>query len=209
MGEEEQGCSRSVPTLHIVERCPKDITEWIKEKDRKQCHQIQQNCTEIDNFEYHCLPNRVLDTLFEVCAPTRVIIGKHCPFYDVQQRVIGPNYNQPCKKHRKKCPDVYSSNELYKYQECYQEVTTSLNAPKDSKEINIKGEESHPAFLVGIYLIIVCLVVVIGLFSFLVHVHQVVVKRQRQGNGICSRKTKEENGTVEEVTSMTEVKKGE
>lgn len=33
-----ENCPQSVLTIDIVDACPKDITEYIKAKERKQCH---------------------------------------------------------------------------------------------------------------------------------------------------------------------------
>lgn len=70
-----KSCFQSIPTQTIVESCPEDSTEWIKASDKKQCNRISHNCSEIDDFQYHCLPNRLLNKLVEVCAPTKVIVG--------------------------------------------------------------------------------------------------------------------------------------
>lgn len=71
-----KSCPQSIPTETVVQACPTEKTEWIKAKEKKQCHLIIHNCTEKDKFQYHCLPNKVLDMLVEVCAPTKVIVGK-------------------------------------------------------------------------------------------------------------------------------------
>lgn len=71
-----KSCPQSIPTVTVVHACPKDKTEWIKAKEKKQCNLIIHNCTEKDKFQYHCLPNKVLDKLVEVCAPTKIIVGK-------------------------------------------------------------------------------------------------------------------------------------
>lgn len=70
------GCPQSIPTMNIVNSCPKDITELIKAKERKQCYLISQNCTTTDRFEYHCLPNKFINTFVEVCTPKAIIVGK-------------------------------------------------------------------------------------------------------------------------------------
>lgn len=71
-----KSCPQSIPTKTIVEACPVDSTEWIKAKEKKQCHLTIHNCTDKDKFHYHCLPNKFLDVQVEVCAPTTVIVGK-------------------------------------------------------------------------------------------------------------------------------------
>lgn len=74
--QEGDGCPQSIPTENVVEACPADSTEWIKAKEKKLCHLVIQNCTDKDRFQYHCLPNKFLDILVEVCAPNKVIVGK-------------------------------------------------------------------------------------------------------------------------------------
>lgn len=71
-----KSCPQSIPTETVVQACPTEKTEWINAKEKKQCNLIIHNCTEKDKFQYHCLPNKVLDMLVEVCAPTKVIVGK-------------------------------------------------------------------------------------------------------------------------------------
>lgn len=71
-----EGCLESIPTITVVNRCPKDITEWIKSKSRKQCHLANQNCTTLERFEYHCLPDKYHESFMEVCAPRKNIVGE-------------------------------------------------------------------------------------------------------------------------------------
>lgn len=72
-----EGCFQSIPTISIVEACPTDFPEWTKAKERKQCHMVVQNCTKKSKFEYHCLSTKSLGVFFELCAPTKVIVGKY------------------------------------------------------------------------------------------------------------------------------------
>lgn len=115
----EGGCPQSIPTLNEADACPKTITEWIKAKERKQCYLISQNCTTKKEFEYHCLPNTVTGLFVELCAPPKVIVGYHCPIYDMERNTIEANFNEPCKDHLKPCEEVYKSNSAYKYQDCF------------------------------------------------------------------------------------------
>lgn len=71
-----KGCPQSIPTINEVYACPKTILEWTKAKERKQCNLIRQNCTTKEDFEYHCLPNAVLGMFVELCAPSKIIVGK-------------------------------------------------------------------------------------------------------------------------------------
>lgn len=114
-----EGCPQSIPTRTEVPVCPKDITEWEKARERKQCHVISENCTTDNKFEYHCLSNSNLGQFVEVCAPTKVIVGQYCPSYDMERNIIEPNFQQSCKAHLKPCLNVYKSSFVYQYQECF------------------------------------------------------------------------------------------
>ncbi|XP_078333623.1 uncharacterized protein LOC111099646 [Crassostrea virginica] len=56
----------------------------------------------------------------EVCAPTRLIVGKKCAEYNYLGVVVQRNDKVNCSK----CPNVYNSSQSYRYPECYQPVTT-------------------------------------------------------------------------------------
>lgn len=81
----EEACFQSIPTISIVDHCPKDFSEWMIAKDIKQCYWISQKCTKPERFEYHCLPDRYHKQFIEVCAPTKWIVGMNCPFYDMEK----------------------------------------------------------------------------------------------------------------------------
>ncbi|XP_048771831.2 uncharacterized protein LOC125677722 isoform X2 [Ostrea edulis] len=175
----ENGCPQSIPTMNVVKRCPKDSTEWIKAKERKQCHLVVQNCSKLrQEFVYHCLPNKVLDSLIEVCAPTKIIVGNYCPFYDLRRNTIGPNFNQPCKDHVKKCANVYTSNSVHRYQECYEEIQENTT---DDPEKRIFLD---PALTNGIYVICAILAAVLLLFAIRIYLLRPCVRKdKRGGNG--------------------------
>lgn len=78
-----EGCPQSIPTITFVHSCPKNITEIIKAKERKQCYLISQNCTTPDKFEYHCLPNKYINKFVEVCASKTVIVGKKTYYIEI------------------------------------------------------------------------------------------------------------------------------
>lgn len=64
--------------------------EWEREKERKQCHLIIQNCTNAEKFQYHCLPDKFIDTFVEVCAPILQTVGKNIffPFFKVKDSIV-------------------------------------------------------------------------------------------------------------------------
>lgn len=55
--------------------CPEDPEAWEKAKKEKQCQLVIHNCTKEGELQYHCLPNKELDMLVEVCAISRFIVG--------------------------------------------------------------------------------------------------------------------------------------
>lgn len=157
-----KNCQQSIPTETVVQACPKDKTEWIKAKEKKQCDSIIHNCTEKDKFQYHCLPNKVLDMLVEVCAPTKIIVGQHCPYYDTERHSIEPNFNQRCNSDR--CSNVYSSNETYRYKSCYEEIK-KMDARQVSpgNKLSLEVSDNYPELAIGIYITWVLLLVVLVL----------------------------------------------
>lgn len=159
-----QSCPQSIPTLTFVEACPRDNTEWIHAKDRKQCHLTIQNCSDAAKFQYHCLPNRQLDKLIEVCAPTKLIIGRYCPFYDMEKHTIEQNYNQPCNDHVMQCKEIYTSSAVHQYQECFTEISGEKST-KQENIISVQWSDGHLALAIGIYTICGCLIIVVALFS--------------------------------------------
>lgn len=160
--KESESCPQSISTETIVEKCPVDSSEWIRAKERKQCHMVIQHCTATENFQYHCLPNKFLDVLVEVCTSTKVIVGQNCPYYDLQRKTIVPNFNQPCQN---ECPNVYSSSQAYKYQTCYEEVkekeTKQVTPENRSSQLSLEVSESYPELAIGIYMICGLLIVVV------------------------------------------------
>lgn len=165
-----KSCFQSIPTQNIVESCPEDSTEWIKASDKKQCNRIIHNCSEIDDFQYHCLPNRLLNKLVEVCAPTKVIVGQHCPYYDLQRAIIEPNFNQPCSSHSDPCSEVYSSSVTYKYQQCYKEIKGRKTMPASPEsKVSLDVSDSNPALLIGIYVIGAILIIIVILFAIRIY----------------------------------------
>ena len=60
-----------------VQSCPTTKEELEKQKARKNCEALkkQQNCTEPEKFQYHCVINELENSLVEVCAPEYIING--------------------------------------------------------------------------------------------------------------------------------------
>lgn len=199
---EGESCPQSIPTLTIVEACPKDNTEWIIAKDRKQCHLTIQNCSDADKFQYHCLPNRQLDKLIEVCAPTKLIIGRHCPFYDTDKHTIEQNYNQPCNDHVKQCKQIYTSSAVHQYQECFTEITGEIPT-KQENILSVQWSDGHLALTIGIYTICGCLIVVVALFS--VRIHHLHLPPPCRNSKCCNNTMSSEPGEMVDLKTNPEV----
>lgn len=195
-----EGCLQSIPTRTVVAACPKGITEWIKAKRRKMCHSISQNCTTAEKFEYHCLPNTLLDLFVEVCAPTKVIIGQHCPSYNMDLNVIETNFNQPCKDHLTPCLDVYQSNTIYNYPECFKEFN---NKEADNIAGSIVIAHDNTVLNNGLYVICISLVVLIILLFI-----NICCPRKCTGMYkrvfICGSKTGDRKQTTDEELKLKE-----
>lgn len=157
-----EGCLQSIPTLNEVDACPKGTLEWTRAKERKRCYLISQNCTTTKEFEYHCLPNTVIGLFVELCAPPKVIVGYHCPSYDMERNIIEANFNQPCKDHLKPCEEVYKSNTVYKYQECFKE--------NNNKEANNAAAPIIIAMDYSVFMYVICIFLSVCVLLLTIHV---------------------------------------
>lgn len=120
---------------------------------------ISQNCTTDDEFEYHCLSNTIPGQFVEVCAPTTIIVGQHCPSYDMERNIIVPNFEQSCKDHLKPCLNVYKSSLVYQYQECYLYQENNKDANNIINPITIVNDNT--VLDNGVYVICASLAVLI------------------------------------------------
>ncbi|XP_062608267.1 uncharacterized protein LOC134270108 [Saccostrea cucullata] len=109
-------CITSNETLKYVDHCPTTRKEWQEQSLQKNCNKINQNCTERNNFQYHCLINELVNQTVEVCAPVTEILGHKCAEYNVIGTRIQDNAVLNCTD----CPFRFNSNEAFKYQQCYQ-----------------------------------------------------------------------------------------
>uniref|UniRef100_A0A8W8JIS8 Uncharacterized protein n=2 Tax=Magallana gigas TaxID=29159 RepID=A0A8W8JIS8_MAGGI len=108
-------CPESIPTVSIVSRCPSNAMEWKSAAEKKKCNFLGkiQNCTEAENFVYHCVLNEDTTELLELCAPVWFMAGYCARFSEVNKRII----NDPgleCTKFDPPCPSRFPSNESYK-----------------------------------------------------------------------------------------------
>lgn len=73
-----RNCIWSTQTVEKVKSCPVSISEWERRKEIKNCSLLaqKQNCTDVSNFEYHCVINEYENAFIEVCAPVYIINGE-------------------------------------------------------------------------------------------------------------------------------------
>ncbi|XP_062585233.1 uncharacterized protein LOC134246902 [Saccostrea cucullata] len=110
-------CRKSLDTLENVPNCPKDKEGWNERAKQKNCEALSHNCSEL---KYHCVLNEHGNGTVEVCAPPRFLQG-YCPSFITSTSTLYDHYGKKCSDFRyNPCPGRYSSNETYKYQECYQ-----------------------------------------------------------------------------------------
>lgn len=72
-----RACLASISTKKIVQECPKSVEDFTKRAYEMNCHQIPQNCTSPDNFQYHCLPTEDRNIFVDVCAEVKYISCKY------------------------------------------------------------------------------------------------------------------------------------
>lgn len=121
---ESRYCKEAVDSVKIVETCPTSKKEWDNAARKKDCSKIalQQNCSSVENFEYHCVINGYRTETLEVCAPSRLIFG-HCVEFNEPGGVIQDQISAPCIETFPKCAAMYLSSTAYKYPDCYQLVS--------------------------------------------------------------------------------------
>ncbi|XP_062566021.1 uncharacterized protein LOC134228389 [Saccostrea cucullata] len=111
-------CEHSISTIVFVDDCPRSLKEWTKASGRKRCHNIPQNCTSPDQFQYHCLLDPNNQRLFEICATRRIMTGQFCPKFNIHRFRLENNYGCPCVNGTPSCPYHYRSTDVYKCGYC-------------------------------------------------------------------------------------------
>ncbi|XP_062619377.1 uncharacterized protein LOC134280946 [Saccostrea cucullata] len=106
-------------TITFVPACPRNATEWFIAAENKNCSKLSEDFTE--ELVYHCVPNHFNNITLEVCAPVKYIVFGHCVEYSFFGNTIQANYDTDCQT----CPIYYTSNEVYKYEECYHRTSIS------------------------------------------------------------------------------------
>lgn len=137
-------CIWSKQTVEKVKSCPVSISEWERRKEIKKCSLLaqKQNCTDVSNFEYHCVINEYENALIEVCAPAYMING-YCTEYNELGARIQLHFGLKCDDVQPPCAKVYRSTEAYKYPGCYDIVERKLQNETDvsSRDITTIGSK--------------------------------------------------------------------
>lgn len=126
-----RNCPWSQQTVETTDSCPKDKSEMEERSKRKNCDGLAQiqNCTEPQNFKYHCVINELGNSIVEVCAEAYYIHG-YCPEYNTYGAVVQAHFNLKCSEVQPPCPDRYLSTESYLYSSCMETVKKQTrNAP--------------------------------------------------------------------------------
>ncbi|XP_062572147.1 uncharacterized protein LOC134234099 [Saccostrea cucullata] len=126
-------CNASTHSVKNVLHCPKNETEWTKAKALKACEAIQQNCSESESLEYHCVPTEDEGDFVEVCAIPIIVHGGFCTEWNTGGETLQPSGSRNCTVSPIPCPDSYYSNETFKYQQCYQ---TNTKDPSTTPSVN-------------------------------------------------------------------------
>lgn len=89
-----RACAASSLTMRNVKDCPKTEQDWINREKQMKCQNVQQNCTEPENFRYHCVSNEWGNGAIEVCAEVWRIVC-HCPEYNNGTGIMQNDDNRP------------------------------------------------------------------------------------------------------------------
>lgn len=138
-------CQEAVNSVQIVESCPTLETEWAAAARKKNCSRIamQQDCSLVELFQYHCVVNGYRNETLEVCAPRRIIFG-HCVEFNVPGGVIQDQLSTPCNNIFPKCDGIYESVTAYKYPDCYQLVYNNKSVSITTTIESIPNAEPIP-----------------------------------------------------------------
>ncbi|XP_062594912.1 uncharacterized protein LOC134256272 [Saccostrea cucullata] len=152
----------SLDTMKTVKNCPKNEQEWNQRAELKNCSQFHQSCTDKSNFRYHCLPNTVLQTLVEVCAPM-IHASEYCCEFNSQGALVQRNYKADCRNHSQPCTNSYPSTEIFRYQECYamnSQVAVKVGVGVDKSKN--KGSGIGFGFVIPLGILIFCSILLIS-----------------------------------------------
>lgn len=200
-------CDVSLQSVREGVHCPANQIEWEEKSIKMNCEGFQQNCTEKNNYVYHCLINPWGNGTIEVCAPVVLIAGHFCAEFNKGGARVQTQYRSKCNT----CPIIYKSSEIFKYQECYkvqktyemstnQQITENVSLKNMSNsqggenrnDIETTDAEDKPVKLI--------LGIAFG-FLFLLSLAAFCIIRQIYKRNVFSRK-KENPGSLEEKINL-------
>ncbi|XP_062616149.1 uncharacterized protein LOC134277871 [Saccostrea cucullata] len=136
-------------------------------------------------FVYHCLPNEFLNATYVVCMPATYILGKRCAEYNVHGRVIQSSLENHCET----CPVRYISTDIYKYQSCYDKVTSSSKEVSTDKIDNqnrcmIDNNRWNMVFALLAILAVFVFVIAIGVVFIIIRLKLFSSRKQVSGESL-------------------------
>lgn len=155
--KKEANCFLAKETAEIVSSCPRTNEEWEKAAARKNCENLTQPCP---NYIYHCVINAWMNATVEVCAPSKVIVGNVCTEFNFGGDTIQRNSKALCKK----CPEVYTSSNAFRYPECYEYVNKSKEISKANNWSS--HAESNISIVIGVSVPTAALIVLLVILIF-------------------------------------------
>lgn len=139
-------CAVSNKTARIVKNCPKYEGKWREAATKMNCTAYANNCSEPRRLEYHCVINTSVNHTLEVCSYGQNILQGHCTEFNVGGNIIQPNVRTNCSTFAKNpCPQLYNSNESFKYQGCY-ELTRKMRTNTKQTESSTKQNVETSSF---------------------------------------------------------------
>ncbi|XP_062596680.1 uncharacterized protein LOC134258146 isoform X4 [Saccostrea cucullata] len=161
-----KSCLASMPTLQLVEECPKTKEEWNKRSDKKRCDMLA-GTSQCSSFAYHCLLNQNGNETVEVCAPTWFLSG-FCAIYNTDEFRVIDNFSFDCNNNTKikkgdRCPSRYISTETYKYQICYRKREVKDLESDRIHQSNME-EGSSPFVLTTVFIVLFILALIASIF---------------------------------------------
>lgn len=178
---EARYCPEAVDSVEYVVSCPSTKSEWDTAAQKKKCGKIalHQNCSSVDNFQYHCVINGFRNKMVEVCAPSRRIFG-HCVEFNRHGGVIQDQMSSPCNNTFPKCDSVYLSTAAYEYPDCYDLVSKfSTKAETSAKITSLTKDKSRVSYY---------LIAFAGFVAVLVMSIVIVAKRKHAKQPLSTKK---------------------
>lgn len=200
-----RACLASISTKKIVQECPKSVEDFTKRAYEMNCHQIPQNCTSPDNFQYHCLPTEDRNIFVDVCAEV-IHISCHCAMYDTTAGIVQNDDDTLFKGTLENC--TYRSNTFHA--ECYRGIFEAFNSTEEfvniSKRYPANFENKNTASTnmdsaVVVAVVVICVVIIAVIITVVLircRMQRSAAKRRRDNNEEFPNNQDLENRLIEE-----------